>query len=113
MVPTQCSVGVIEIVDLCAQGHKFNWSWYLRNDLFEDVMLAQHKKGHKFYYSWLLILISFTVWADPSDYVQMDVPISCLGEKYQNLWVDKTENKHQQDNNVVFFLHAEALWQVV
>ena len=91
----QCSGAVIEIADLCAQGEKFNWSWYLLNALFEDVMLVQQKEGKKFYYSWLLILISFTVWADPSDYVHMDVPISCLGEKYQNLWEYKTDNKHQ------------------
>ena len=78
----QCSAGVIEITDLCAWGQKFNWVWFLLNALFEDVMLAWKKEGHKFYYSWLLILISFNVWADPPDYVQMDVPISCLGEKY-------------------------------
>ena len=95
MIPTQCSIAVVEIVDLCAWGDKFNWSWYFLNALFKDVMLAQHKEGHKFCYSWLLILISFTIWADPLDYVHMDVPISCLGERYQNLWEDKADNKHQ------------------
>ena len=109
MVPAQCSAGVIEIADLCAQGQKFSWSWYFLTTLFEDVMLAQQKEGHKFYYSWLLILISFTVWANPTDYVQMDFLISCLGGKYHNLWEDKAGNKHQQNTNVVFFLHAEAL----
>ena len=82
MIPTQCSETVVEIANLCARGENFNWSWYLLNELIEYVMLAQHKKGYKFCYSWLLILISFTVWADPLDYVHMDVPISCLGERY-------------------------------
>ena len=91
------------------QGKKFNWSWYLLTALFEDVMLVQQKEGHKFYYSWLLILISFTVLANPTNYVYMNVLLSCLGEKYQNLWEDKADNKHQQDSNVVFFLHAKAL----
>ena len=44
MIPTQCLTAVVEIVDLCARGENFNWSLYLLNALFEDVMLAQHKK---------------------------------------------------------------------
>ena len=94
-------------------GIKFNWSLYLLNVLIKDVMLTQHKEDHKFYYSWLLILISFTNWADPPDYVQMDVPLSFLSARYQNLWEDKVDNNHQQDNNIVFFMHAEALREVV
>ena len=43
----------------------------------------------------------------------MDVSISYLGGKYQNLWEDKADNKHQRDRNLVFFLHAEAVQQVV
>ena len=109
MVPTQCSARIIEIADLCAQGQKFNWSWYLLTTLFEDVMLAQQKEVHKFYYSWLLILISFTVWVDPPNYVHMNVPLSCLWEKYQDLWEDKADTKHQEDNNVALFLHTDAL----
>jgi len=95
MILTQCSVAVVEIVDLCAHGENFNWSRYLLNALFEYLMLGQHKKCHQFYYSWLLILISFIVWADPPDYVHMDVPISCMGERYQNLWEDRVDNNHQ------------------
>ena len=113
MLLTQCSVVVIEIADLCAWGEKFNWSWHLLNSMFEDVMLAQHKKGHKFYYSWLLILISFIVWADPPDYVHMDVPISFLGTRYQNLWEARVDSNHQQDNNIAFFMPTEVLRQVV
>ena len=82
MVPTKCSARIIKIIDLCAQGKKFNWSWYLLIALSQDVMMVQQKEGHKFYYSWLLILISFTIWADPLDYVHMNVLVSCLGEKY-------------------------------
>ena len=95
MILTQCSAVVVEIAYLCALGEKFNWSLYLLNALIEDVMLAQHKEGKKFYYSWLLILIFFTLWADPPDYVQMDVPLSFLGVRYQNLWEDKVNNNHQ------------------
>ena len=76
-------------------------------------MLAQHKKGHKFYYSLLLILISFTIWPNPPNYVCMDVPISYLGERYLNIWEENANREHQQDNNIVFFMHAEALWEVV
>ena len=90
----ECSAGVIEIADLCARGQKFNWSWYLLKSLLEDVMLEQQKEGHKFYYSWLLILISFTVWVDPPDYVHMNVVVSYLGEKYQSLWEDKADTKY-------------------
>ena len=72
-------------------------------------MLDQHKEDHKFHFSWLQILISFTVWADPPDYVQMDVPLSFLGARYQNLWEDKAHNNHQKDNNIVFFMHIEVL----
>ena len=93
-MPTQCSTTVVEIAYLCAQGEKFNWSWYLLKALFEYVMPAQQKDDHKFCYSWLLILISFTVWADPLDYVHVNAPMSCLGARYQNLWEDKKDNKH-------------------
>ena len=82
IIPMQCSIAVVEIVDLCALGEKFNWSLYLLNTLIKDAMLAQHKEDHKFHYSWLLILISSTVWTDPPYYVQMDVPLSCLGARY-------------------------------
>ena len=43
----------------------------------------------------------------------MDVPISCLGEIYQNLWEDKVNSKHQQDKNIVFFMHVEVLREFV
>ena len=76
-------------------------------------MLGQHKEDHKLHYSWMLILISFTVWADPPDYVQMDVPLSCLGARYQNLWEDKADSDHQKDNNIAFFMHAKVLREVV
>ena len=95
MIPTQCSAAVVEIEYLCTLGEKFNWSWYLLNALIEDAMLAQHKDDHKFYYSSLLILISFTIWADPPNYVQMDVPLSFLGARYQNLWEDKANSNNQ------------------
>ena len=69
MIPTQCSAMVVELADLCSLGQKSNWSQYLLNTLIDDMMLAQHKEDHKFHYSWLLILISFTVWTNPPDYV--------------------------------------------
>ena len=77
------------------------------------MMLAQHKEDHKFKYSWLMILISFTVWANLPNYVQMDVPLSFLGVRYHNLFEDKVENDHQKDNNIAFFMHAKALHEVV
>ena len=95
MIPTQCLAVVVEIANLCAWGEKFNWSWYFLNALFKDVMLAQQKDDHKLCYSWLLILISFIVWADPPDYVHVTAPMYCLGTRYQNLWEDKKDNKHQ------------------
>ena len=58
-------------------------------------------------------MISFTVLVGPPDYVHMDVPIYFLGERYQNLWEDREDNNHQQDNNIVFFMHAKVLRQVV
>ena len=51
MIPTQCLVEVVKIVNLCALGEKFNKSWYLLNALIKDAMLAQHKEDHKFHYS--------------------------------------------------------------
>ena len=109
MMPTQCSVVEVELENLCALGGRFNWSRYLLNALIDDAMLAQHKEDHKFHYSWLLILISFTFLANPPYYVQMDVPLACLGERYQNLWEDKANNDHQKYNNIYFFMHAKAL----
>ena len=103
----------MELIDLCALGGKFNWSWYLLNALVDDVMQAQHKEGHKFHYSWLLILISFTMWDNPPNYLHMDVPLSFLGARYQNLYEDKVDNNHQKDNNIAFFMHVEALREVV
>ena len=43
----------------------------------------------------------------------MQVLLSFLGERYQNIREDKVDNDHQQDNNIVFFMHAETLLQVV
>ena len=74
----QCLALVVELADLCALGEKFDWLRYLLNALIDDAMQAQHKEGHTFHYSWLLILISFTVWGNPLDYVEMDVP--CWGK---------------------------------
>ena len=75
--------------------------------------MEQQKEGHKFYYSCLLVLISFAIYSDPQYYVHMDVPLSYLGKKYWNLWEDKTDSKRQEDNNITFFLHVKALFQVV
>ena len=69
MIPNQCSIVVVELADLCALVGVFNWSWYLLNRLIDYAMQTQHKDTYKFHYSWLLILISYTVWGNPPDYV--------------------------------------------
>ena len=89
MRPTECTTGPVEITRQCAQGLNFNWSQLLLNELIDDAEQAQEDLKYKFHYSCLLILISFTLWANPIDYVQMDVPLPCHGAKYQNLWEDK------------------------
>ena len=61
----------------------------------------------------MLILILFIMWSNPPDYQQMDVPLLFLGAKYQNLWERKKNKVHQMDNNVEFFLHIEALCDVI
>ena len=61
----------------------------------------------------MLILISFILWANPLDYEPMDVPLPCLGAKYQNLWEDKKNKILQVDSNIKFFLHAEGLRDVI
>ena len=43
----------------------------------------------------------------------MDVPLLCLGVKYQNLWEIKTNKVFQKDNNIEFFLHAKVLHDVI
>ena len=43
----------------------------------------------------------------------MDVPVLCLGVKYQNLWEIKTNKVFQKDNNIEFFLHAKVLHDVI
>ena len=43
----------------------------------------------------------------------MDVPVLCLGAKCQNLWEDKVDSNRKKDNNNVFFLHIEALRDVI
>ena len=86
-----------------------NWSHFLLNDVLEDAVQAQEESKTKFHYSWLLILISFVVWLDPSDYQPLDVPVFCHDVKYQNLWEDKEDKIQQKDNNIEFFLHTEAL----
>ena len=58
-------------------------------------------------------MISFTLWSNPLDYEPMDVPLPFLGAKYQNLWEDKKNKIFQKDNNIEFFLHAEALCNVL
>ena len=103
MRPNQCMIVAVELANLCALGGVFNWSWYLLNKLIDDAMQAQHNDTYKFHYSWLFILISFTLWGNPSDYIQMDVPLPCLGETYHNLWEYKVDANWQKDNNIVFF----------
>ena len=105
MRPNQCSVATMDLVDLCVLGAVFNWFRYLLNELIDDVTHAHHKASYKFHYSWLLILISFTMWGNPPDYVQMDVLLPCLGARYQNMWEDKVDNDHQKDSNIAFFFH--------
>ena len=113
MRPNQCSATTMDLVDLCTLVGVFNWLRYLLNELIDDVTHAQHKDAYKFLYSSLLILISFTVWGNLLDYVQMEVPLLFLGAKYQNLWEDKVETSQQKDNKIVFFLHVEVLHDVV
>ena len=109
MQPDQCSETMVKITDLCALGGEFNWSRYFLNDLIDDTTQAQHKPNYKFHYSWLLILIAFTLWANPPDYVHMDVPLPCHGARYQNPWMDKEDPIKQKENNIEFFLHTKAL----
>ena len=50
---------------LCAEGVQINWSQFLLNELLQEEALAQ-EKDTTLHYSWLLILISFTVWSQPT-----------------------------------------------
>ena len=43
----------------------------------------------------------------------MDVPLSCLGKRYQNLWDQKKHTDRQKDNNIEFFFQTEAPCDVV
>ena len=43
----------------------------------------------------------------------MDVPVICLGAKYQNLWENKEDKICHINNNVEFFLHGEAMRDVI
>ena len=55
----------------------------------KDAEQAHEEGKVKLHYSWLLILISFVIWLDPSDYHPLDLPVIFHGAKYQNLWEDK------------------------
>ena len=113
MHPNQCLAAMVELAELCTLGGVFNWSWYLLNELIDDATEAQHEPTYKFHYSWLFILILFTMWVKPLDYVQMDVPLPCHGARYQNLWDDIKDLTRWKDNNIEFFFHAKALSDVV
>ena len=43
----------------------------------------------------------------------MDVPLLCLGVKYQNLWERKKNKARQKDNHVEFVLYTEVLHDVI
>ena len=106
MRTNQCTTRTIVVVELCAASVQLNWSQYLLNELLEDVKKVQ-AKGSAFHYSWLLILISFVVWAEPTNYQGVDVLVLCRGIRYQNLWFDKELSQRQKDNNIEFFLQGE------
>ena len=91
----------------------FNYLQFLLVELIDNAVQAWEDPNHKFHYSWLLILVSFTLWANSPDYEQMDVPLPCLGAKYQNLWEDKKNKILQKDNNIEFFLHTKELHNVI
>ena len=80
----------------------------LLNELLADAE-EELEKGSAFHYSWLLILILFVAWAELENYQGVDVPILCRGARYQNLWLKKDLMQRLKDNNVEFFLQAEAL----
>ena len=113
MWPTECIVRIVELVEQSAAVVFLNWSQYLLNEMLEDGEKAQEESKTKFHYSWLLILISFVVWSDPFDFQLLDVPVFFHVTKYQNLWKDKEDKIRQKDNNIEFFLHAEALQEVI
>ena len=43
----------------------------------------------------------------------MDVPLPCLGARFQNLWEEKKDKDWQKDKNIELFFHAETLRNVV
>ena len=96
---------------LSAKGVQINWSQFFLNELLQDASLAQ-EEGTAFHYSWLLILISFTVWSEPTDYQPIDLPITRRGARYQNLWF--SPDKSQKTNsNSYFYVHIESLKTLV
>ena len=42
----------------------------------------------------------------------MDVPLSCLGARLQNLWDQKKHTDRYKYSNIEFFLHTKALHDV-
>ena len=63
MRPNQRTACTIAVVELCVKGVHMNWSYYLLNELLEDVEESL-EKVIAFHYSWLLILISFVGWSE-------------------------------------------------
>ena len=55
------------LATLCVEGVQFNLSKFLLNELLRDAASAQDD-GTPFHYAWLIILISFSIWSEPTDY---------------------------------------------
>ena len=90
--PMQRTVGIVILVALCAEGVQINLSQLFLSEILQDVASAQ-EEGTPFHYAWLIILISFIIWYETTDYQQVDLLVQCRGARYQNLWFSPNEDQ--------------------
>ena len=78
------------------------------DELVQDDIDAQ-QKGRPFHYSWFLPLISFRAWFVPQEYQGLNLPVTCKGARYHNLWFEKDLKDRHKHNTVELFIHGEAI----
>ena len=76
-----CTARIVMILALCVEVFLINLSQLFLNKLLQDAALAQEEVT-PFHYAWLLILTSFTLWSEPTNYQQVYLLILCRGERF-------------------------------